>query len=208
MSKFNVGNWWSIDEFGGTQAEAIEAAIKHLTEDGWELEWFIKGHRNNNLGKWGRIGIRSNDGRITLFESDFEYSFMPSDKLSWSAFKQQTQYECPYAVIEELQCHVETLEEALEKVTKELIELREKVNSGEFNSNEFKPISEMTMEDWRQALDEQWEFVDGKGITLSVTRIEEDQFIFPLRMSDGCTYRINGWYFNGNEAFDIIKRIK
>ena len=122
--------------------------------------------------------------------------------------KQQTQYECPYAVIEELEAHVETLEEALEKVTKELIELREKVNSGEFNSKEFKPISEMTMEDWRQALDEQWEFVAGKGITLSVTRIEEDQFIFPLRMSDGCTYRINGWYFNGNEAFDIIKRIK
>lgn len=61
-----------------------------------------------------------------------------------------------HEIIEEQAAHIENLEEALEVVTKELIELREEQSVS--TDTAFKPITDMTLEDWYTAKAEGWVF--------------------------------------------------
>ena len=203
MSKFKIGDkvilspdsqWVSRDstEAGSTNPLNVEGVIyKNYSGEEYEVKWSNSTHN---------------------------YCYTDDDLiLVVKHLTQQTQYECPYAVIEELQCHVETLEEALEKVTKELIGLREKVNSGEFNSNEFKPISEMTMEDWRQALKEGWVFEMGDGEEVVVDsimgRFNDPNHPVELSSLTGeheATVTVKGyfWYDRPDHHRNVKQRIK
>ncbi len=76
--------------------------------------------------------------------------------------------------------------------------------SGTSNTT-FKPISEMTLEDWQQALEEGWEFEDRYGEVCEVELLKEDAVMF-------CNYVI-GFEFNGEhleypEHYSIVKRVK
>ena len=103
-------------------------------------------------------------------------------------------------IIEEQEAHIENLEEALEIVQKELVELREG------NSKEFKPISEMTMEDWYTAKAEGWVFADNKFSDPTVVKsivngeIYFDNYTYP--------FDIKGVHTEEPEEYQIIKRIE
>lgn len=196
MSKFKVG-----DE------------VMLSPESGWVTPYSTQYECPNPLNVVGVISEVDFCGR-------YEYSINWGNGLSNCAYgdddlipvsKQQTQYECPYAVIEELEAHVETLEQALEKVTKELIELREG------SSDEFKPISEMTMEDWRQALKEGWVFETGDGEEVVVDSImgRYDDPDHPVELSlltgeHEATVSVKGyfWYDTPNHHKNVKQRIK
>lgn len=119
----------------------------------------------------------------------------------------QPKYECLYAVIEELQAHVETLEDALDKVTKELLELREKVDSSTETS--FKPIADMTIKDWVLAKEEAWVFEDGIGEFFIVVDIDLAD-IYPIKCNDEHYYTLDGvWNDNVKGSdYDLKQRIK
>ncbi len=75
----------------------------------------------------------------------------------------------------------------------------------------FKPISEMTMGDWKQAKKEGWVFETREGETVSVDRVCRDERPYPIHASNDLSYTIEGEFFSyshGKEPYDIVKRIK
>lgn len=72
----------------------------------------------------------------------------------------------------------------------------------------FKPISEMTMEDWKQAKEEGWKFeTEGQGVAAVVSVFEDCLSLEVPRLS-------YNWYVDGegfdedNEGWTIVKRIQ
>lgn len=77
---------------------------------------------------------------------------------------------------------------------------------------EFKPISKMTLEDWKQALNEGWRFEIGTDFdTHSVLEIEyfKNRDLYPIRLTNNEWYTLEGRYLSDEYSQnDIIKRIK
>ena len=71
---------------------------------------------------------------------------------------------------------IDTLESALEDAIRELISLREGNSTSviDVNQGEFKPIKEMTLEDWELAKEEGWVFKLNNGKEVFVQGIMED----------------------------------
>lgn len=75
-------------------------------------------------------------------------------------------------------------------------------------SDAFKPISEYTLEDWKQALDEEWEFEcrDGHTVKIDYINYGED---YPIVGDDYWYRNIAGvWYVGDTDSDDIVKRIR
>lgn len=75
-------------------------------------------------------------------------------------------------------------------------------------SDAFKPISEYTLEDWQQAIDEDWKFEcrDGHTVKIDCINYGED---YPIVGDDGWYRNIAGaWYVNCVDQDDIVKRIR
>lgn len=75
-------------------------------------------------------------------------------------------------------------------------------------SDAFKPISEYTLEDWQQAIDEDWEFEcrDGHTVKIYCINYGED---YPIVGDDDWCRNIEGvWYVGDTDLDDIIKRIR
>lgn len=71
---------------------------------------------------------------------------------------------------------------------------------------QFKPVSEMTLEDWQQALEEGWEFEDNYGAVNTVDETTDDGEIY---FSSFCY----AFWLDGKHSIDpknnfIVKRIK
>lgn len=75
----------------------------------------------------------------------------------------------------------------------------------------FKPISEMTMEDWKQAKKEGWVFETRDGETAFVDKGFRWESEYPIRLSNDLSYTIGGkFYAHEREEYsaDIVKRIQ
>lgn len=138
MSKFKIGDEVMLSpESKWVEEDSKEFnSFNPLNMKGVIIEEDVQSERHKWTVEWSneRINTYSNDDLLLVAEVSVRVETNLHD------------------IIEEQAAHIETLEEALETVTKELIELRQE------NSNEFKPICEMTMEDWEQAKEEEWVF--------------------------------------------------
>ncbi len=74
----------------------------------------------------------------------------------------------------------------------------------------FKPISEMTMEDWKQAKEEGWVFETRDGEHISVVGCVNVCHAYPIVGSNDLNYTIHGEFYTGasEHKTDIIKRIQ
>lgn len=211
MSKFKAGDWWRIRDFNGSYKDAITTAIKHLVNDGWMVESYIGDNLLHiHLSHWDFIGIvqwSELDGGKPVIAVGYNGSYMlhESNLKQWSAFE-QTHYECPYAIIEELEAHNESLEDTVVALTKEVLELRKNVAS---QTATFKPISEMTIEDWVLAKEDAWVFEDGTGEFFIVVDIDLAD-IYPIKCNDENHYTLDGvWNDNvKGSVYDLKQRIK
>lgn len=131
---------------------------------------------------------------------------------------QQVIVETQPTELEEAYAHIETLESALEDVVKRLDNWRNGRNESyglededgevKFAGNElqFKPISEMTLEDWELAKKHKWLFADNLGDeSLLVQDIVNGEFYFS---GYGYPFTVSGVHTEKPEEFQIIKRIK
>jgi hypothetical protein len=75
---------------------------------------------------------------------------------------------------------------------------------------QFKPVSEMTREDWQQAVEECWEFETRYGDVISAKTTWSLRDAYPVRCSNGLAYTIRGYFWDSGKEHeaDIIKRIK
>lgn len=74
----------------------------------------------------------------------------------------------------------------------------------------FKLVSEMTLEDWQQALEEGWEFETREGDVISVIDISVNKSSYPVKCDNSLLYTIRGYFWDSGKEYeaDIIKRIK
>lgn len=94
-----------------------------------------------------------------------------------------TQSELSY--IESLEDEVAKLEELCSDYVSEIEQLRGITIQPE--ANEFKPISEMTIEDWHQAMDDRAVFEDEDGYTLTLEQVDPDGTLYFLECVYVCT---------------------
>lgn len=100
---------------------------------------------------------------------------------------------------------INLLQELLSEANQKLAGLESKP------SEEFKPVSEYTMEDWRQALRNHWEFECRGGNIVTIQELDEHpDDSRPVLCSVGWYHNLNGMLdeSTGVEDEDIIKRIK
>lgn len=74
----------------------------------------------------------------------------------------------------------------------------------------FKPISDMAIKDWQQALDEGWEFETYYGNKVRVESVSDCSY-YPITVAgSGCSYTLEGRWISTLEhhPIDIAKRIK
>lgn len=106
--------------------------------------------------------------------------------------------------LDEALAKIDTLESALEDAVRELISLREG------NNTVFKPINEMTLEDWEIALEEGAVFETREGEQIHILFMKPcDRTPYTFTGSNGYNYTYWGsiWESSDDEE-DIIKRIK
>jgi hypothetical protein len=75
---------------------------------------------------------------------------------------------------------------------------------------QFKPISEMTLEDWQQAVEECWEFETRYGDVISAITLSSISKSYPVICNNTLAYTIRGYFWDSGKEHDadIIKRIK
>lgn len=75
-------------------------------------------------------------------------------------------------------------------------------------SDAFKPIIEYTLEDWKQACDEDWEFECRNGYPVQVVEVNR-ALNYPVECTDGLCRDIKGfWCSDRVDEDDIVKRIQ
>lgn len=75
-------------------------------------------------------------------------------------------------------------------------------------SDAFKPISEYTLEDWKQACAEDWEFECRNGYPVQVVEVNRT-LKYPVECTDGLCRDIKGfWGSDTVDEDDIVKRIQ
>lgn len=75
-------------------------------------------------------------------------------------------------------------------------------------SDAFKPIGEYTLEDWQQAIDEDWKFKCRDGYPVQVVEVNRT-FKYPVECTDGLCRDIKGfWCSDKVDEDDIVKRIR
>ena len=76
-------------------------------------------------------------------------------------------------------------------------------------SDAFKPISEYTLEDWQQAIDEDWEFECRDKCAVQITEVDEEDVNYPVKGTDNLWRDIEGFWATGRtDPDDIVKRIR
>lgn len=82
--------------------------------------------------------------------------------------------------------------------------------AGKQKEQTFKPISEMTLEDWQQAMEEGWEFKTRDDDVISVIALEINNTSYPVRCDNGYAYTTRGYFWDSGKEYeaDIMKRIK
>lgn len=109
---------------------------------------------------------------------------------------------------------IDTLESALEDAIRELISLRERNNTAaiDVEESEFKPISEMTLEDWEMALQQDWLFEMNKyEIPVQVTQVDYRDTVYPVEFNYYMWRTLDGYEWADDKldvAKNIIKRIQ
>ena len=114
--------------------------------------------------------------------------------------------------IDELRDRIEYLQDLcsdyakiIEEKDAEIADLRDnllQVSTGD----QFKPISEMTIEDWQQALEEGWLFEDNEEDTCQVVGVDKEMHLIEFYEYLG-KFDIQGDYVGGHSYY-ITKRIK
>jgi hypothetical protein len=76
--------------------------------------------------------------------------------------------------------------------------------AGKQKEQQFRPISEMTLEDWQQAMEEGWEFLDNYGYVNTVTKVTDEVFF-----SGYCFgFSVDGKHSAAPKSYFIKARIK
>lgn len=101
--------------------------------------------------------------------------------------------------ISELEDRIDMLEALCEDYAEHIKQL-------ETTQQDFKPISEMTIEDWQQALNEGWLFEDNEEDTCQVESVDKEMQLIGFDEYIG-KFDIKGDYVD-NHPYYITKRIK
>ena len=189
MSKFNVGD-----------------KVYLLPSSGWVSDESVSARSANPLNVEGFIdevdgygyGIKWGNGRHNSCYTDDDL-ILAEDK--------QPEQDCPYSIIEELSAQVENLEELINQQAARIRELEER-KEGQ-SGLVFKPVSTYTLEDWQQAMDNEWLFNCRGGYTVTIESIDQDEGYRPIFCSAGWWHSINGMWDEdcGQDKDDIIERI-
>lgn len=128
--------------------------------------------------------------------------------------------------LEEAYAHIETLESALEDAVNEILSLKHQLIAKAANTclgiekeePEFKPINEMTLEDWELAKREKWLFMLNNGKEVFVKGIMEDytDHTHPIELNDfqggdhEGTVTVQGHFYLGHpeHSSSVKQRIK
>lgn len=120
------------------------------------------------------------------------------------------------ALIEEINLLQELLAEANTKLADCLLDKMEDISVRIKTLNEsipeptvFKPIDEYTMEDWEQAVCNDWMFEQRNGDVVTVIALNDaDETTYPVD-TDNTWLTLSGReYLNAQSTFDILRRIK
>lgn len=95
---------------------------------------------------------------------------------------------------------IELLESLLVDANKRITELEKQQTS-----KEFKSISEMTLEDWKQAKREHAVFVTSEGRETIIEDIDSDYIFFDLYVY---RFTLDGYHSQEPETYRIVKRIR
>lgn len=98
---------------------------------------------------------------------------------------------------------IELLESLLVDANKRIAELEGNLLMG--LPKEFKPISEMTLEDWEQAKREHAVFVTNEGRETIIEGIDSDYIFFDLYVY---RFTLDGYHSQEPETYRIVKRIR
>lgn len=236
MSKFKVGDWWDIQD---ASYEMIADLVDELEQDGWYVEGYIQMNGLQECVRWPRIGLRPECGTITLFTSN-NYDFEESRKLPLSVIGQTEcpytlidELEAQVENLEELvsdQAHqINQLTEALDNFTRlthyfstegasklpnaklgdSVVDAILNYFKGDFEK-QFKPVREYTLEDWEQAIANDWVFETRCGEKVTIDLINGEECNRPILCSAGWYHHINGMWndITGEDADDdIIRRV-
>lgn len=139
----------------------------------------------------------------------------------WSTLEKYEQQpelytESELTEIEELRDRVDYLEDLCSEYSKTIWELKHKLLAQSNNSvvsieREFKPIKDMVIIDWEQALDEGWEFETvGEGIVTLDKLDTEDVGSLPIRVcnDEGVQWLTIDGVGTDNSAWTIRARVK
>ena len=170
----------------GDLVKCINAGL-HLTEG--NVYKVLDVIDNCNTGAIDTVRVKNDCGAdIEYFSTRFELYTIPKDPL---VTIRQSEYD---NLIEEIN--------ALQELVKELSAPQDTTCD-----NIFKPISDYTLEDWQQAIDEDWEFECRNGYPVQVVEVNRT-LKYPVECTDGLCRDIKGfWCSDTVDADDIIKRI-
>lgn len=75
---------------------------------------------------------------------------------------------------------------------------------------QFKPVSEMTSEDWLRAMEEGWIFETRQGDLINVENVFDSRNAYPVKGSNSLNYTLRGyfWHSGKDHEADIIERVK
>jgi hypothetical protein len=181
-------------------------------------EWFDNPADNMFEGQYYTIrerdsgGVRLEGCEGYYNESFFTLEFRPCEKTLSSQTTVATKPEC----VEPTQGLVEITQEEYDSLIDEINMLREllaeaykptaNVDSTAETVPTFKPISEMTMEDWKQAQEEEWVFETETRGSATVCEVDCDAIRLEASLSHWWV-SVTG-YDDDEYGYTVIKRIK
>lgn len=153
------------------------------------------------------VSVSWKAGRNCYSDDDLELTSVPLQIETEPTDDLQSELTEAYAKID-------TLESALEDAVRQLISLREGNNTAiiDVNQGEFKPISEMTLEDWELALHQDWLFeMNDYEIPVQVTQVDYRDTVYPVEFNYYMWRTLDGYEWADDKldvAKNIIRRIR
>ncbi len=130
----------------------------------------------------------------------------------WACLKKYTVKEQdPEVIIKQSDAFVRITQDEYDSLIDEINMLRELVAElMAVKEEQFKPIPEMTLEDWQQAMEDGWVFETRRGYLINVEKVFDSRNTYPVKGNNSLNYTVSGCFWENvkeHEA-DIIKRVK
>ena len=179
-----------------------------LPSSGWVNQSSLKFDSTNPLKVEGFIDDVDVNGLYVIVWGNGQHNSCYKDDDLILAEDKQPEQDCPYSIIEELSAQVDNLEQLVAEQAARIRELE--ASKGEQSGLVFKPVSQYTLEDWQQAIDNEWVFKCRGGSIVAIVTINQGESCRPILCSAGWYHNINGMWNEdvGQDGSDIIERVR